>query len=181
MLLARVPYAPGMMPADTVKLPDDSLRLGVEGELYLFRDELVDMVARRAVFKGMARKAATNGETDQLEAALKKIEGLKGKRNFDSDLNTVRVPAIDKAKALRNRSAERNIEKLCKAMGESLAEFFKTEKQLKEMDEIEKLRALAEERKQNPQTIPQQTPPAAQQLPSSSSSRCSQGFVERSS
>ncbi|MBC7964507.1 MAG: hypothetical protein H7Z17_01175, partial [Fuerstia sp.] len=34
-LLARVPYAPGLLPRDTIKLPDDGLRLGVEGELYL--------------------------------------------------------------------------------------------------------------------------------------------------
>ncbi|MBL8817507.1 MAG: hypothetical protein JNL58_15890 [Planctomyces sp.] len=150
MLLARVPYAPGILPTDTVKLPDDSLRLGVEGELYLFRDELVDVVARRAVFKGMAKKAAETGDEAKLETSLKAIESLKGKKEFDTDLNTVRVPAVDKAKALRNRSAQRNIEKLCNAMGSSLEEFFKTEKQLKEMEDIEKLRALAEERKQNP-------------------------------
>ena len=58
-LLARVPYAPGLLPMDTIKLPDDGLRLGVEGELYLFRDALVDTVAQKAVLTSLAKKAAT--------------------------------------------------------------------------------------------------------------------------
>ncbi len=57
ILLARVPYAPGLIPRDTMRLPDDTLRLGVEGELYLLRDQLVDMVAQKAVLMSLAKKA----------------------------------------------------------------------------------------------------------------------------
>ena len=46
-LLARVPYAPGLIPFDTIELPDDSIRLAVEGEIQLLADELIDAIAAR--------------------------------------------------------------------------------------------------------------------------------------
>lgn len=146
LLLARVPYAPGLLEADTIRLPDDSIRLGVEGELYLFRDQLVDMVARRAVFKGIAKQAAAAGDTAKLENAISSLDALPGKKEFDAQLNAIRVPAVDRAKQLKNRSAERTVEKLCAAMAKSLDEFFQTEKQIRELEEIQRLRAIAEQK-----------------------------------
>ena len=73
LLLARVPYAPGLIPQDTMKLPDDTLRLGVEGGLYLFRDELVDSVALKAVHMSLAKKAAAAGDVAALEAAFAQL------------------------------------------------------------------------------------------------------------
>lgn len=140
LLLARVPYAPGLLEQDVVRLPDDSIRLGVEGELYLFRDQLVDVVAQRAVFKGLAKKAAANRDSEKLEAAVKQLDALPGRRQFEQLLNSIRVPAIARAKELKNRGAERNVDRLCTAMAESLTEFFNADKQLKELSDIDELR-----------------------------------------
>ena len=144
LLLARVPYAPGLVPLDTMKLPDDSLRLSVEGGLYLFRDELVDSVALKAVHMSLARKAADEGNVAGLEAAIKQLDGLPGKEHFESELNAVRTPAIVKADQQKNPSVKRKIESLCRSMSESLTTFYATDKRRKDAEEIEKLRQSAQ-------------------------------------
>ncbi len=146
LLLARVPYAPGLLATDTIKLPDDSIRLGVEGELYLFRDQLIDVVAQRAVFKGMAKQAAAAGDTAKLEEAVKGLIALPGRKEFELRLNAIQVPAVKRAEELRNGSAKRTVNKLCAAMAKSLGDFFSAEKQVKELEEVERLRNLAEQR-----------------------------------
>lgn len=146
LLLARVPYAPGLLPEDMIELPDDSIRLGVEGELYLFRDQLVDVVAQRAVYMSLAKKAAAAGDSEGLEDAIKQLDALPGKREFDAALNAVETPAIRRADELNNYSARRKVERLCKAMAESLDAFFATEKQIQQLEEIQKLRETARAR-----------------------------------
>ena len=146
LLLARVPYAPGLLETDVIKLPDDSIRLNVEGELYLFRDRLVDVVAQQAVFKGLAKQAAAAGNVAQLDETIKGLEALDGKKEFEARLNAIRRPAIDRAKELKNRSAERTVNRLCDAMSSSLEKFFSSEKQVQQMQEIQQLRNLASQR-----------------------------------
>lgn len=146
ILLARVPYAPGLIPQDLMKLPDDSIRLGVEGELYLFRDQLVDMVAQKAVYMSLAKKAAAEGNVAGLESAIRKLDELPGQRRFEELLNRIRTNAVNKAKQQRNASAQRRVESLCTKMGESLTAFFGTDKRLREATELERLRQSAEAR-----------------------------------
>ncbi|MEZ6032996.1 MAG: hypothetical protein R3C17_07875 [Planctomycetaceae bacterium] len=142
-LLARVPYAPGIIPEDTIRLPDDSLRLGVEGELYLFRDALVDTVAQKAVLKSLAKKASTEGKPDDLDKLIVQLDKLPGQKEFMSRLNSIKTPAVQKAESQRNLGAKRRIEKLCLAMEESLTAFYSSENKLREAEELEKLRSAA--------------------------------------
>ena len=142
-LLARVPYAPGIIPEDTIRLPDDSLRLGVEGELYLFRDALVDTVAQKAVLMSLAKKASTEGKPDELDKFIVQLDKLPGQKEFMSRLNSIKTPAVQKAESLRNSGAKRRIEKLCLAMEESLTAFYSSENKLREAEELEKLRTTA--------------------------------------
>lgn len=143
ILLARVPYAPGLLPSETLKLPDDSIRLGVEGDLYLLRDELVDMVAEKAVYLSIARKTSEAKDAAAFQNAVTLLNGLPGKDAFNLKLNEVRAPALRKAENMKNAGAVRRIEKLCTAMSESLTVFFASEKRVKESEEISKLRAAA--------------------------------------
>jgi hypothetical protein len=152
VLLARVPYAPGLIPQDTMKLPDDSVRLGVEGELYLLRDQLVDMVAQKAVHMSLAKKAAAEGNVEGLEAAIAQLDALPGQKRFEDLLNRTRSEAVAKADQQRNPTAKRKVESLCGKMGESLALFFSPEKRLKEAEELEKIRQSAGTRAAAPTT-----------------------------
>lgn len=140
MLLARVPYAPGLIPQDVMLLPDDSIRLAVEGELYLLRDELVDMVAQKAVYVSIAKKAAAAGDKSGVEAALANLDALPGQQHFESELNRIRAPAVQKADAQKNAAGKRRVETLCTKMGESLTAFFSTEKKIREGEELRQLR-----------------------------------------
>jgi hypothetical protein len=146
VLLARVPYAPGLIPFDIMRLPDDSVRLGVEGELYLLRDQLVDMVAQKAVYMSLAKKAAGEGNVAGLEAAMAQLDALPGQKRFEEQLNQIQTDAVTKAEQQRNSGAKTKVEKLCKKMGESLTIFFAADKRVKEAEELEKLRQSAESR-----------------------------------
>lgn len=142
-LLARVPYAPGVMPKETVKLPDDSIRLGVEGDLYLLRDELVDMVAEKAVYMSIAKKASAAGDKAAFENAVTSIDALPARQQFSDRLDAIRSPALQKADAVRNAAAKRRIESLITKMRESVDKFFAAEKRVREADELQKLRQAA--------------------------------------
>ncbi|MFO1000345.1 MAG: hypothetical protein U0936_08400 [Planctomycetaceae bacterium] len=146
VLLARVPYAPGLIPRDTMKLPDDSVRLGVEGELYLLRDQLVDMVAQKAVHMSIAKKSAAEGNVQGLEAAITQLDALPGQKRFEELLNKVKTDALTKADQQKNTGARRKVDKLCTKMSESLTLFFAGDKRLREAQEIERLRQSAEAR-----------------------------------
>ena len=156
LLLARVPYAPGLVPLDTMKLPDDSLRLSVEGGLYLFRDELVDNVALQAVHMSLAKKAADKGDVAGLEAAIKQLDELPGKEHFERELNSIQTPAVLKADQQKNPGVKRKIESLCRSMSASLATFYATDKRTKEAEELEKLRQSAASKAT---AVPPLTPP----------------------
>lgn len=146
VLLARVPYAPGLIPRDTMKLPDDSVRLGVEGELYLLRDQLVDMVAQKAVHMSIAKKSAAEGNVPGLEAAITQLDALPGQKRFEELLNKIKTDALTKADQQKNKGARTKVEKLCTKMAESLTLFFAGDKRLREAEEIERLRQSAEAR-----------------------------------
>ena len=146
VLLARVPYAPGLIPRDTMKLPDDSVRLGVEGELYLLRDQLVDMVAQKAVYMSIAKKSAAEGNVPGMEAAITQLDALPGQKRFEELLNKIKTDALIKADQQKNTGARRKVEKLSTKMGESLTLFFAGDKRLREAQEIERLRQSAEAR-----------------------------------
>jgi hypothetical protein len=141
--LARVPYAPGLLPMDTIKLPDDGLRLGVEGELYLFRDAFVDTVAQKAVLMSLAKKASAEAKPEELDKLILQLDELPGQKDFMSRLNAIKTPATEKAVQQRNTSVKRKIEKLCLAMEESLTKFYSSDNKIREAQELDQLRKAA--------------------------------------
>ena len=65
LLLSRVPFVPGLVEAASIELPDDSIRLAVEGATDLLTNRLVDTVARRAVLMARARILARAGGLEE--------------------------------------------------------------------------------------------------------------------
>ena len=141
MLLARIPYAPGLVPVDTIELPDDSIRLSVEGDLQLFRDRLVDSIALREVHFSLAERAADEGHVDEFEQYLEEYEVSETLEDFEASLNLIKSRAENRAKKSGNKTAGRAVENMIKRMQETLNYFFSGEKLLKRRKEIESLRA----------------------------------------
>jgi len=140
-LLARVPYAPGLIPSDTIELPDDSIRLAVEGEMQLLADELIDAIALRAVLLARARKAAEAGDESQLEALFTRYDEVPAKDYFLDKVNNVRIPAIREAN--ERRLGTSRIRQLCDGLQSTVNLFFSDEKRNERQIEIQQLKAMA--------------------------------------
>ncbi|HEY2251842.1 MAG TPA: hypothetical protein VGH74_12305 [Planctomycetaceae bacterium] len=113
VLLARVPFVPGLHSAETLELPDDSLRLEVEGAIALVQAKLVDTVARRAVLMALAKNRAKAGEWEAMESAWKELKEMRQAASFVSDVGVIRIRAVKAARARRDQSTEQRVQKLC--------------------------------------------------------------------
>ena len=112
--------------------------------MYLLRDELVDMVAEKAVYMSLAKKASDARDTAKFEEVIGEINDLPAKEAFNVRLNEIRAPAVEKATQVKNPQAKRRIESMVTKMSDSLNTFFSAEKRVKEADELQKLRDAAD-------------------------------------
>lgn len=144
-LLARVPYAPGLIPFDTVRLPDDSVRLAVEGEIQLLSDELIDAIAQREVLVARAKKLAADGDSDAVTEMFERYEAVPGKDYFLARVSDVKVNASKEADA--RRLGKKRLEALCDNFKGSVENFFTDDKRLKRLQQIQEIKATAERNK----------------------------------
>ncbi|MCH2210493.1 MAG: hypothetical protein MK110_04275 [Fuerstiella sp.] len=140
-LLALIPYAPGLQTSDTIELPDDSIRLSVEGDLQLFQDELVDSIALREVQFSLARRAAKERRSEDLQKYLDEYAAHKTFEEFAKSLNLIRVSAENRAKRQQNRTEQRAILKMCNRMQNTLEHYFNAERLTRRKSELNDLRA----------------------------------------
>lgn len=144
-LLARVPYAPGLIPFDTVKLPDDSVRLGVEGEIQLLSDELIDAIAQREVLIARANKKAEEGDTLAVADLLDQYSKIAGKDYFLEKSQSIQTNAETEATA--KRVGKGRLQDLCKSFNGSIETFFTDEKRETRLQQIREIKATAERNK----------------------------------
>ena len=78
----------------------------MEGELYLFRDALVDTVAQKAVLMSLAKKASAEGKPEEVDKFIVQLDELPGQKEFMSRLNAIKTPAVKKADLQRNAGVE---------------------------------------------------------------------------
>jgi hypothetical protein len=112
-LLAKLPYAPGLEASVAVDLPDDAVRLGVEGEIEQIKSRLVDAVARRAAVMIRARALAKAGNWDGVTQQFARLDGLPGRPEFRQQLDRIRLPALEATRQQQNRVAQRKINEQC--------------------------------------------------------------------
>lgn len=112
-LLALVPYAPGLVPKIVLDLPDDSIRLAVEGDLTQVRADLVDTVARRAALMIRARKAASKKDWKNVDEEMANLDKLPSLAEFRQRINNVRIAAADDAEQQKSRLAKRRVDQMC--------------------------------------------------------------------
>jgi len=138
-LIARVPFVPGLEPSAAIQLPDDSLRLYVEGRVSLLKGELIDTVARRATLVARARLLSKRGDKAGVEALAAELKKLPGLEQFEARLTAIRVPAVQEAEASRNRLTARRIKRLCDEALVSIRRWLDPERIQQAKDEISDL------------------------------------------
>jgi hypothetical protein len=108
-LLARVPIVLGAQSAEVLELPDDTLRLEIEGSIATLQAELVDAVARRAVLMAQAKAQAKAGQWEAMGEILKQLDDMPRAGAFAININAIRQPALKAARARRDRTTEERI------------------------------------------------------------------------
>ncbi len=128
LLLARVPYAPGLFAEHTVDMPDDSVRLLVEGEVDLLKGRLINRVARGAVHMSAALAYARKGDGERVKAEVALLDDLPKKQEYLDQIIEFKNPAIAKAERARNRVSKSRIQRVCGEITNVLNNFFTEDK-----------------------------------------------------
>lgn len=139
LLLARVPYAPGLLAEETIEMPDDSMRLLVEGEVDLLKGRLINHVARGAVHRSAAMAFSKKGNKKGVLKEVADLEKMPGLKFFEDEVTTFREPAIQRAEAARNRVSKRRIERVCGEIGNVLRNYFDPEKEKKFKEQLDRV------------------------------------------
>ena len=139
-VLARVPFVPGVEPEATIEVPDDSLRLQVEGEIAQLKGQLVDIVAKRFTLLSRAKLFAGEKDAVRVQAQLDELNALPDIPDFLQQLNVIRVPAVEAAKQRNDRLAQRRIERLCSETADLIRRYLDPDKARLVREQIEELR-----------------------------------------
>ncbi|WP_417392256.1 hypothetical protein [Gimesia sp.] len=114
-LVANVPYLPGIDSQISIQIPDDRIRLSVEGELAVLNGELIEAVAELSMKMSHIRKWAKSEEWTKVETGIRELESeLSPRKIFQDKLNVIRVSAVEAAQAQNNRTAQARIASLCR-------------------------------------------------------------------
>ncbi|MGQ0634958.1 MAG: hypothetical protein ACT4QC_10130 [Planctomycetaceae bacterium] len=144
-LLARVPFVPGVRELEILELPDDTLRLEIEGRLAQLQSELVDTVARRAVLASLSRSGAKAGDWTRVDEHLRQLATLPDANEFLSELNAIRLPGLQAARQRKDRPAELRIAKLCDELSTLIKQYLDDDRLKQLREEVAEVRTIAAE------------------------------------
>lgn len=143
-IMARLPVLPGVDALVVAEIPDDSIRLRVEGELSILESHLTDTVAQRAVLMARIRRHVQLGEWSQVTPLRKELGLLSGTSYYLQELNAIRIPAIQAANKNKDKVTIANVERVCGEASRTIQKFLDDDK-LKAFDE--ELRELEKQEK----------------------------------
>jgi hypothetical protein len=139
-LLARVPFVPGVDREATIEVPDDALRLQVEGEIAQLKGQLVDIVAKRFTLLSRAKLFARQKDAARVQEQLDELDALPGIPDLQQQLNVIRVPAVEAAKQRNDRLSQRRIERLCDETADLIRRYLDPDKSREVREQIDELR-----------------------------------------
>jgi hypothetical protein len=87
VFLARLPIVPGAATRVAVPLPDDDMRLRVAARLAAFREDMIDLVARRNIFMARVRQEIEERNFDRARVLLESLDELPGQTQFNLTLD----------------------------------------------------------------------------------------------
>lgn len=141
-VLARLPYVPGLRPAESINLPDSSLLLDVDSRLSVLQANLMDAVAQRAILLARIRKRAQENDWAQVDTLWETLKKRPTARTFLNELAAIRVPAVDAAKEQKDRTTAARIEQSCKDTAQLIERYLDEEKVTTLNEEIVELKRL---------------------------------------
>ena len=144
-LLARLPVVPGEASHQEVMLPDDSLRLHVEGQLQQVQSDLVSFVATRTALIAIARAAAKKQDWASVDERTRQLDALPAPQTFLDRVTAIRVTAVNKAKDRRDRLSEQRILRMTDDTAELVKRYLNDEKITLLKEELSELRKAATE------------------------------------
>ncbi len=140
-LLARLPIVPGEEHQREVMLPDDSLRLQVEGQLQLVQSDLVSFVATRTALIAITRASAKKSDWEAVDARLKQLNLLPSPQSFLDRVNAIRVAAVAKARSAKDRTTEQRVSRMTDDTAELVKRYLNDDKLAVLKEEVAELRA----------------------------------------
>lgn len=141
--LAMVPVVPGAVETLQLELPDDVLRLRVEGQLQLLQSDVVAVVAERAALILACRAAAKRLKWDEVDARLEQLQKLPTIDVFLEQITGFRVAAVAQARDLKDPLSERRILRQCDEVVAVLRKFLADDKLRLLQEEMQELRAAS--------------------------------------
>ncbi len=97
--LARLPTVPGAVPRVEVSLPDDDVRLRAAARLSAYREDVIDLVARRNIFMARIHQAIDVKNFERARELLDSLDELPGQTQFNLALDA-------EARRLRTKDAQ---------------------------------------------------------------------------
>ncbi|MES2790212.1 MAG: hypothetical protein V4719_11415 [Planctomycetota bacterium] len=156
--LAYLPLVPGLEAQLTAELPDDSIRLRVEGELSILQSNLTDTVAQRAVLMASIRRLIQLGDWKSANELRRELRLLPITDNYLKDLNAIRIPALKTAQAAKDKGAAAYIERVCGEASKLIQKYLDEEKMKVFEDEVKELERLTKDAAKSPVKPPAATP-----------------------
>lgn len=143
--LARIPVQPGAEPHLRIELPDDQLRLRMEGQLQLLQGELVAVVAKRRALIVACRASAKRAAWNEVDVYLQQLRALPTVAQYREQVSGVRVPAVALARERKDTLGERRVNRLCDETLELLQRHLGEDSLRLIQEEMAELRAAASE------------------------------------
>jgi hypothetical protein len=141
--LARVPCIPGLEPALTLEVPDDTGRLTVEGELAVLQGELIDIVSRRAVLMARAKQAARVSKWQEADQFSTQLDALPDLQKVEQRLSVVRLQGVQTAEKNGDRVAKARVQRMCADIAALATRHLDPEKAKQFREEMQELRAAS--------------------------------------
>jgi hypothetical protein len=88
LLLAKVPVPVGALTRIEAPIADDGARLRAQAELRAIREELIDLVAQRAILMARVRAQLAAGKTDAAAGLMEELNELPLQSTFDRRIET---------------------------------------------------------------------------------------------
>ncbi len=112
-VVARVPWLPGSTAELEIIVPDDSARLDARVRLKQIETELLRVTAKRATIIAALKQLANNPREVDPALLFQEIEKLPSREYFMKQIRLTQVTATDLLLQKGNRTAARDVRKLC--------------------------------------------------------------------